>query len=83
MADNGLTDHFLEHTMFLQNYSSKTYQQISSSKTKSNVISKEQMCYGEKVAPRKQLTGEAGDGLCFSETSLSRNRSAKETGIGN
>lgn len=58
--------------MFLQKYSSKTYQGISSSKTKSNAISKEQKCYAEKVAPRKHLTGEVGNGLCFTETSLSK-----------
>lgn len=72
MADNGFTDHVLEPAMFLQKYSSKTYQGISSSKTKSNAISKEQKCYAEKVAPRKHLTGEGGNGLCFTETSLSK-----------
>lgn len=69
--------------MLLQKYSSKTYQGISSSKTKSNAISKEPMCYAEKMAPRKHPTGEGGNGLCFNETSLSRNQSAKEAGTGN
>lgn len=41
------------------------------------------MCYAEKMAPRKHPTGEGGNGLCFNETSLSRNQSAKEAGTRN